>query len=159
MLHQMAKTIKKNLQRKKPNAIIGGELGIPYLDIPYGLRWYVIPRNPFFNIYLHNFKRSDEDEAHHDHGWLFNFSILIQGQYTEHMIKKGGIEQVKTLTAGHVKWRWGRSPHRLELRHGEVWTLFFTGPRIMKWGFYCKQGWVPFDNFLSTKKALGKGCF
>lgn len=46
------------------------------------LRWWVIPRNRFFNIYLHKFVLSDEDRALHDHPW-WNCSILIDGRYIE----------------------------------------------------------------------------
>jgi hypothetical protein len=48
---------------------------------PYMLRWWVIPRNKVFNIYLHNFMRSDDDEALHDHPWAFNLSIIVHSEY------------------------------------------------------------------------------
>ena len=34
---------------RKPDFVIGGH------DDPYMLRWWIIPRNRFFNIYLHKF--------------------------------------------------------------------------------------------------------
>ena len=33
----------------------------------YMRRWWVIPRNAYCNIYLHNFLHSDTDAALHDH--------------------------------------------------------------------------------------------
>ena len=42
-----------------PHMVIGGA------EDPYLLRWYLIPRNPFVNVYLHKFLRSDDDRALH----------------------------------------------------------------------------------------------
>ncbi len=30
-------------------------------EVPYLQRWWVIPRNRWFNIYLHKFQHSDDD--------------------------------------------------------------------------------------------------
>ena len=127
--------IEKALGRY-PDIIIGEEHN------PYLLRWYIIPRNRFFNIYLHKFCRSDDDRALHDHPWLFNLSVLVEGIYHEHL--PGG--RVVRRMAGRLsgfKFRWGKSPHRVALLKtwGEciprlglriqeeepVWTLFITG--------------------------------
>ena len=48
----------------------------------YMRRWYVIPRNRFFNIYLHHFLQSDDPRALHDHPW-WNVSIVLKGGYWE----------------------------------------------------------------------------
>ncbi len=42
---------------RKPDFIIGGP------ENPYLLRWYLIPQNRFFNVYLHKILRSDDDRA------------------------------------------------------------------------------------------------
>src|SRR5690242_14714107 len=76
--------LKRIPDRRPPDVIIGGR------DRPYMLRWFVIPRNRFFNIYLHHFHRSDDDRALHDHPWL-NLSIILQGEYVEHTIEAGGV--------------------------------------------------------------------
>ena len=47
----------KTLISGKPHFVIGGA------DDPYMLRWYLIPRNRRFNIYLHKFLRDDDDRA------------------------------------------------------------------------------------------------
>jgi hypothetical protein len=44
--------------KRAPDQVIGGR------ERPYMLRWYLIPRNRFCNIYLHHFLRSDDDRAH-----------------------------------------------------------------------------------------------
>jgi hypothetical protein len=108
-------------------------------DDTYLQRWHVIPRNRFFNVYLHRFLRSDDDRALHDHPWI-NLSILLRGTYTEHTIAAGGVHQRAVRKAGDFKLRGARTAHRVELTHGTCWTLFITGPRLRSWGFHCPNG-------------------
>ncbi len=140
---------------RKPDAVIGGH------DNPYLLRWYVIPRNRFLNVYLHCFLRSDDDRALHDHPWA-NLSVLLSGRYAEHTIAAGGIHQRRVIEAGAVRLRSsGRFAHRIELIDGACWTLFITGPRYRQWGFHCPdQGWIHWKRFTSSVDpgAIGKGC-
>lgn len=68
---------------REPDFIIGGAAD------PYVRRWWLIPRNPVLNVYLHEFLRSDDDLALHDHPW-WNASLLLWGTYTEHTIAAGG---------------------------------------------------------------------
>ncbi len=149
-----AKFIARFAQRNS-DVVIGGS------ERPYLLRWFVIPRNRFFNIYLHWFLRSDDDRALHDHPWI-NCSLLLSGTYTEHTIADGGIHQHQVLTAGDVRVRWtGRIAHRIELHDGSCWTLFLTGPRYRAWGFHCpEQGWIHWERFVASddKGAIGAGC-
>jgi len=140
---------------REPDAIIG-EKSNPYL-----LRWWLIPRNPVFNVYLHLFLRSDDDRALHDHPWL-HLSILLEGAYTEHTIRAGGINRRIRRTAGDLKLRGPRAAHRIELTDGSCWTLFITGPRIRTWGFHCTTaGWVPWNIFTHDEgnvSTIGRGC-
>ena len=128
-------------------------------DDPYMQRWWVIPRNPIFNIYLHHFMRSDEDRALHDHPWI-NLSIILEGEYTEHTIDAGGVCHAVIRKAGQWKLRGARSAHRIELHNGPCWTLFITGPKIRTWGFHCPQGWRRWQDFVqkTDKGSIGKGC-
>ncbi|MGL4575983.1 MAG: hypothetical protein ACRCV9_14455 [Burkholderiaceae bacterium] len=166
--------------RREPDVIIGGK------DNPYLLRWHILPRNAFVNLYLHMFLRSDDDRALHDHPWL-NASLLLSGSYVEHRIRAGGVHTVETLHAGAVKLRLsGSIAHRIELlpstsaqrylgmlrisgrtdsawpRGGEqsFWTLFATALRYREWGFHCKHGWVHWKDFTSASDpgSIGKGC-
>jgi hypothetical protein len=66
----------KRFFRRPPDFCIGG------VDNPYIRRWWVVPRNRIYNIYLHNFKRDDDDRAYHDHPWNF-CSIILRGAYFE----------------------------------------------------------------------------
>ena len=160
----IAKTILKWAQSRQPDFIIGG------VDAPYLRRHWLLPRNRFFNVYVHEFLRSDDDRALHDHPWLFNASILIQGQYIEHTIAAGGVEVASPRKAGDWKFRWGPAPHRVQLignPFAEVyeplscWTVFITGPIVRKWGFHCpKAGWIPWQKFTNErdKGSVGAGC-
>lgn len=126
----------------------------------YLMRWYVIPRNPLFNIYLHRFGRSDEDRALHDHPWLFNCSVVLDGFLAEHTINAGGVNSRRRLMPGSVRFRLGPSPHRLELQDECAWTLFITGPRVRNWGFHCPHVWVPWQQFTDPADSgkTGRGC-
>ena len=145
---------------RAPDVIIGMDYRQGRPD--YLRRWYVIPRNRWLNIYLHRFGRDDDDRALHDHPWLFNCSIVLRGmlaEITPHPSPKWG--QIRRgLSAGDWRFRWGRSPHRLELRSPHAWTLFITGPRIREWGFYCPKGWVHWRDFTDPNDSgkIGPGC-
>lgn len=150
---------------RQPDFIIGGA------DNPYLRRHWLIPRNRFFNIYVHEFLRSDDDRALHDHPWLFNASWLIDGEYIEHTIAAGGIHVRTHRRAGAFKYRWGSAPHRIELLAFDdfradrfllpCWTVFFTGPVVRDWGFHGpERGWVHRKDFSAADDpgAVGKGC-
>lgn len=139
--------------RRAPDFIIGGR------DDPYLLRWWIIPRNPIFNIYLHRFLRSDDDRALHDHPWL-NLSIILEGAYTEETISAGGVHRRQIRSAGQFKIRRAKFAHRVELHDGPCWTLFITGPRLRNWGFHCPSGWRPWQVFTSKVDSgqIGRGC-
>lgn len=138
---------------RPPDFIIGGK------DNPYILRWWVIPRNRFFNVYLHHILRSDDDRALHDHPWL-NVSIVLKGGYEE--VTPAG---ARWHGPGSIVFRRAVARHRLVLpvRGGGIrycWSLFITGPRIRNWGFHCPQGWVPWQTFVSKtdRGSVGRGC-
>lgn len=129
---------------------------------PYLIRWWVIPRNKWFNLYLHKIIKSDRDEALHDHPWI-NMSLLVRGSYDEHTIADGGVEHVAPLSEGRVRLRGPSSAHRLVVRENEpVVTLFFTGPVWRHWGFHCRQGWRHWKDFVGFRSdhenVVGRGC-
>jgi hypothetical protein len=141
------------MMSRKADAVIGDGA------TPYLLRWYLIPRNKVFNVYLHLFLRSDDDRALHDHPW-WNMSVLLYGEYWEHTIAAGGINKRVRRSAGDWKLRWARDAHRIEVK-APCYTLFITGPRIREWGFHCpKKGWVLWTDFVRKDDIgkIGKGC-
>lgn len=151
-----AASLAKRLVRpfwREPDFYIGGK------ENPYLLRWWVIPRNRFFNVYLHKFLRDDDDRALHDHPWN-SLSIILKGSYIEHTATEIEIRQ-----AGCFVFRRATHTHRIELFNDRgkplpAWTLFITGPRIREWGFHCPQGWRHWREFTSEVDSgnVGKGC-
>lgn len=140
--------------RRPPDFTVGG------VDNPYMLRWWIIPRNRVFNIYLHYFLRSDVDTALHDHpSW--NVSVILRGEYTEWSIAAGGVHKSVVRRAGAVKFRLAKTAHRIELHAGPCWTLFINGPKLRNWGFHCPRGWRPWQEFVRLEgndSSPGKGC-
>lgn len=138
---------------------------------PYVRRWYVLPRNPLLNVYLHQFLRDDDDRALHDHPWP-SVSLLLKGSYVEQRFLadfidgySGGrtMEETfkRTYRRGSVIFRRSTHTHRIELPDGRpAWTLFITGPVVREWGFHCPRGWVHFKEFTKPGATgeIGKGC-
>ncbi|MEO0033840.1 MAG: hypothetical protein RIS94_3598 [Pseudomonadota bacterium] len=122
----------------------------------YLRRWWMIPRNELSNVYLHEFRKSDDDRALHDHPWD-STSVILFGRYREHL--PGGISLVRR--AGDVVTRTAEQLHRVELEPGETCiTLFITGPKVREWGFQCPQGWVHWQDFTdpTDSSQTGRGC-
>lgn len=152
------------MDRRPPDFVVG-EAASPYLR-----RWWLIPRNPIFNAYLHEFRQSDDDRALHDHPWL-NASLLLSGFYREHMQDEGGPDVERMRHAGDVIFRRPTTAHRVELLHHigdggglqplRACTLFLTGPRIRAWGFLCPKGWRHWRDFTNPAdggRTIGRGC-
>ncbi len=135
--------IRKN---RTPDFIIGDN---------YLRRWWIIPRNKWFNIYLHEINKSDDDRALHDHPW-WNLSIVLKGGYDE-VTPRGTFPR----RAGQFIGRSGSSLHRLVIPDdGQAVTLFLTGPNYREWGFACPKGWRKWEDFCATgnKGQVGRGC-
>lgn len=143
----------------KPHFIVGDP------EQPYLKRWYILPRNRYFNIYLHQFLHDDDDRALHDHQWRFASFILV-GSYTE-----------KTLQGSTYRPKWSLAFRPAEHAHQVVllknpqgkpipcWTLLLTGPVVREWGFHCPQGWRHWTVFLdkggydnNNNSKTGVGC-
>lgn len=146
----------RSLLSGKPHFAIGG------WENPYLLRWYLIPRNRWFNVYLHKFLRDDDDRALHDHPWWF-VSIVIKGGYFEY------VEGARSLvrSAPSIAYRPAELRHRVrlfrDLATGKLiscWTLVITGRKSREWGFWCPQGFVPWHEFVAPNDegAVGRGC-
>ncbi len=134
---------------RMPDFVIGGQ------HDPYLLRWWLMPRNRFFNVYVHRFLRSDDDRAEHTHPWA-NCSWLLDGTYLEwqHGVPiRRKVGDVVFRRSGHIQ-------HRVELTDGPCWTVFFTGPRYKEWHFVCPQGLVHWERFVDSRDSgsIGKGC-
>jgi hypothetical protein len=122
------------------------------------LRWWVIPRNRWFNIYLHKFLHDDEDRALHDHPWI-SASYILQGGYMERL---AGETYFHWRKPGSLTFRWATTAHRIALADNSITpiSLFITGPVIRTWGFHCPRGWVSWKIFTDTDDygSTGRGC-
>jgi hypothetical protein len=149
----------KNPFYRKPDFYVGGR------DNPYMLRWHIIPRNKWFNIYLHKFLQDDEDRACHNHPWK-SLSIILKGKYIEHLPNG----KIKIWKRGAFIYRHADYFHRIELFKDRsiacrkvprsTWTLFVTGRKIQEWGFLCPQGFRHWRDFVNPDNhgETGAGC-
>lgn len=164
LFRSFANWLIARITRRPPDFVIGDR------EDPYLRRWWVIPRNPVFNIYLHQILKSDQDRALHCHPWV-NLSVILWGSYLERLPKyqtqATGFDYTPGFTrdvlreTGSISVRMGHWRHRLILSTGEqCWSLFFTGPVYRRWGFHCRTGWVYWRNYVDPKNkgVIGAGC-
>lgn len=146
----------RSIMKRDPDFVIGDS---------YLRRWWVIPRNEYCNVYLHEINKSDDDRAGHDHPWM-NTSYLIDGEYEEvvYYDNKPWMEMNRyRRKAGDVVSRQATDTHRLIVPDGaKAISLFITGPKVRDWGFWCANGpkFVPWQEFVDTcdKGQVGQGC-
>ena len=134
---------------RKPDFIVYRSTGEAYLR-----RWWVIPRNKRFNIYLHNMLADDDDRALHDHPWR-SMSVCLKGRLREHRKDLPPRE----IGAGRVVFRGAEFAHRLDVIR-PAWTLFITGRSVRSWGFHCPNGWRHWRDFTAPSDTgkIGRGC-
>lgn len=129
---------------RQPDVILGRP------EDPYMLRWWVIPRNPFLNIYLHKFMRSDDDRALHDHPWA-SMSFLLTGSYLEEVPAdpEKWVYEGDRRTVKHLRKKWRpyfrgcEAIHRVELLPviEKTWKLESGRPDVR----------VPVENVVGAK--------
>lgn len=157
----------------------GGVPGRPDFEVVrndrdvYLRRWWVVPRNNWFNIYLHNMLR-DDDNILHDHMYASVSLVLTDGLnevYCEHPAwdalrrvprsdgSEGPIElrtATRIIRGGDLVWRSSKMAHQLIVNNkgpdgaGTAWTLFITGPRVKQWGFWCPKGFRHWKDYVAV---------
>jgi hypothetical protein len=149
-------------ESREPDLIVGSKRN-PYLKRHWLFKSWLL------GIYVHEFRRSDDDRALHDHPWPY-VTHPLRGMYFEH--SKDGM---RVVNAGDTVWSFNpKRAHRVELwkdttvKAGGVvvvterpcFTLFIRGPDMREWGFLCKKGWVHWKDFVSKsgKGNISKGC-
>lgn len=154
LFERFASRLMDQAGTREPDKVIG------HVEDPLLLRWHFV-RTRWFGVYLHLFLRSDHDVPH-SHPWLFNVSMLLKGQYTEHILLNSTTqEQIGVIRrAGQIVPRWGAGGHRIELTDGPCWTLFIVGPAVMDWWFICggRTGKVPWRKFNARVNRGLAGC-
>lgn len=106
---------------------------------------------------LHHIHRADHERDLHDHPWSWALSIVLRGSYDEQRLVDGD-----TVVVRRVRWfnlLRGGDYHRITELHGDVWTLFISGPNIKSWGFRvwdrATMTWqhVQHDDYFARRKA------
>ena len=122
------------------------------VDKNYMERWWVIPKNQYFNVYLHRFIGSDADVPH-DHPW-WSLSWILKGEYREHTPDGVFLRETGSFTC-----RPATGLHWIEVNQ-PVWTLFITGPKSRTWGFQCRERWIPWNEYVEMRgpDRLVNGC-
>jgi hypothetical protein len=142
-------------------------------DRPTYRRYFVIRRNRFFNVYLHRFYQSDDEELH-DHR-MANITLLLQGWcYEERFLTPPVVGQPLPATYTFLVtrldplFRWASTPHRVVLERDTftrkqigVWSLFIGFPHVRNWGFwrtYCGVAcWFPHECFVLSTSPTEDG--
>jgi len=136
-------------------------------DDVYLIRYYVIPRNSLFNIYIHLFMRSDADDFH-DHPWNF-YTWIVRGSYKEEQPTLGKNNKPlkskikvteRCVWRNRFAYRKATDLHRVTLvrrytlnqKDIAPMTLCITGPTIREWGFIKKGKWVNWKTYLKVPK-------
>lgn len=137
----------------------------------YLRRWWVIPRNNYFNVYLHHMLR-DDDPILHDHMYVSVSLMVGRGLLMENycLRPKSGelpVHRSRWVHEGDVVFRSSRMAHQLIVLR-ETWTIFVTGPRIKEWGFYCPKGFRHWKQYVALSQdpsgrnagqsGRGQGC-
>jgi hypothetical protein len=154
--------------RREPDFMVTRDKGTRI----YLKRWWLIPRNNFFNIYLHNMLL-DDDAVLHDHPYI-SLSLVLTDGLVEHYVKKPRQEWAKECLrrdgkaniewnarqrdthAGDLVYRSSQFAHQLVVMK-PAWTIFMTGPRIKTWGFWCPRGFRKWDKYVEvTQDPSGK---
>jgi len=85
-----------------------------------------------FNVFIHQFMRSD-DQVFHNHPWNWSASLILKGGYWEHTPKGTFWRRpgsFRILRRGKSDVHWIEVPES-----GKTWTLFFRGKTVSDWGF------------------------
>lgn len=152
MINWLLNRFADRVMRRDPDKLIGGR------EHPYLVRWHVIPRNRWLNVYLHLFLRSDDDRALHDHPWR-SLSYMIRGRAWEVSRGADGTDHERKVETGQWVYRPAAYTHRMVIGRPAV-TLFLTGPKEREWGFHCPKGWRHWREYSAPDDTgmIGRGC-
>lgn len=126
---------------------------------PYLIRWSLWL--PFgYSIKLHKILRADEDRCDHDHPFAM-LRIILWGGYREVCGEERKPQHCKPWRPW-APWRMYYCPvgfrHRItELLRSHSWTLAWCGNKQRDWGFFTKNGfmhWKQFVNEAWAKRVL-----
>lgn len=143
----------------RPDLIISPD-GNPYL-----FRWYLVPEGGAPEdmaltralVMFHIQVASDPERPLHDHPWD-NQSVILSGSYEELLQSDPpyGPTSRELRLPGDVITRGAREAHRLILPPGVPYTMtiFSTGPKVRKWGFWYGNEWHPYERHVETRDGV-----
>jgi hypothetical protein len=116
-------------------------------------------------IYLHAIRRSDEDPELHNHPWRTSLSFILAGGYFEERRVPYGVprgfdgdclllkREIRPFTFNRID---ANTFHRVDLRDGVSWSLFFAGPTMQTWGFWNRETYTftPWRDFIRSKGLI-----
>ena len=119
---------------------------------PYLERYYIFLKDRVsfpFNIFIHNFKKGDDETDLHDHPWGY-FTLILSGGYWEYFYDDiplliNGEQDLYEYKKIQKKWRgqgfWqiknNNYSHRIELADDKhCITLFIPFKKMKDWGFW-----------------------
>jgi len=146
----------------------------PHKDIARGgdlylRRFYLTPLWFPIRLFLHHIVRPDSDEHMHDHPWDF-WTFPVMGGYLEngHRPRRGdviGIHWLLKLVGTdpemgirHGGWQFRPSTyrHRIVAVFPNTWTLVATRKAVREWGFWVKDKFVPWFQYLNVPNVTAK---
>lgn len=108
---------------------------------------------PGRKVFLHLFHRGDAEPYFHDHPFAF-WSLILWGGYVEHTLEGKKWYGPLSLLRRPATWQ-----HRVEVPDGkQCLTLVWTSAKVRSWGFWCRQGWIPWRQHEANQAAGKAGC-
>ena len=128
----LRRRVLNHMAKYPPTRIIHNVAGTPYLH-----RWELRGNHPAFDIYLHRFLTSDDQELH-DHPAV-SIAVVLSRRYTEWF----QFNKHKMRSEGDIIVRRAATAHRIEIDDGgpPPVTIFLRGPKMREWGFYSGGTW------------------
>lgn len=101
---------------------------------PYLTRFRLLRLGPY-QVNIHLFHGSDEDNELHSHPWS-GFGVILRNGYVEERLGPDKLAWKRTLIPGSVNVLGPDTFHKVTLLNGRrTWTLFVTGRDVASWGF------------------------
>jgi len=119
-------------------------------------RWRILS-TPWFNIYIHEIFKADEDLHLHDHPWNYR-SYIIKGSFEELYTNSEyyrNVIQAQSVRSGMIVKRLATTFHKVEKIHSsKIVTLFITGRKFRDWGYLVDGEWVQHTKYRALKNFI-----
>ncbi len=157
MVERILSDLLERAAARLPMREIVGVDGSTFLE-----RYKVLDLGPSVGrLFLHRFRRGDEDRELHNHPW-WGLSLVLVGGYLEERrvwTAEGERVEARRLRPGALNLIAPHTFHRVTLPGGPCWTVFATGPVVQSWGFWCRETGVvtPWRTFIMRKGMVPRG--